>query len=509
MQQVAVSCEDLLVEAGFTDPPGYLTQLSENRPFRVLSGKLILVHAWRFFVHESRNTLIVSGVAGSNLPFSAAIDSSSFSSWRLRGRSTAPVRETQMRTILRSLILSPLALAMIGSPSPSRAQIGIGLSITLAPPELPVYIQPAIPEPGYIWTPGYWAYGPDGYFWVPGTWVRPPIIGVLWTPGYWGWRDGVYVWNDGYWGRHIGYYGGINYGFGYVGVGYEGGYWNGGVFSYNNTVNNFGGVTIVNTYSKTVIINNTVNNVSFNGPGGLAAKPTPQEQVALQEQHTAPTPLQAQHVQAASTNHALLASVNHGAPAIAATSQPAKLSGPGVVATVPKGTTVPGYNAPANNAAKTDIKGPGSDIKGTTNGPANNAVKTDIKGPGSDIKGTANGPANSSAKTDIKGPGSDIKGTANGPVNNAAKTDIKGPGSDTKGTPNGPAANSVRTDIKGPGNNAPVGAGPGGGSPPPAGPPPHPPVAKLAGPPAPPPPGSPKPTGQPPGKKLPENPQKP
>jgi WXXGXW repeat (2 copies) len=47
------------------------------------------------------------------------------------------------------------------------------ISITIAPPALPVYVQPPIPEPGYLWTPGYWAYGPDGYFWVPGTWVRP------------------------------------------------------------------------------------------------------------------------------------------------------------------------------------------------------------------------------------------------------------------------------------------------------------------------------------------------
>ena len=30
-----------------------------------------------------------------------------------------------------------------------------------------------LPGPGYIWTPGYWAYDPaDGYYWVPGTWVR-------------------------------------------------------------------------------------------------------------------------------------------------------------------------------------------------------------------------------------------------------------------------------------------------------------------------------------------------
>ncbi|MGC1780327.1 MAG: YXWGXW repeat-containing protein, partial [Xanthobacteraceae bacterium] len=132
------------------------------------------------------------------------------------------------------------------SAAPSGAQVA---SITEAPPELPVYEQPPIPGPGYIWTPGYWDYGAEGYYWVPGTWVLPPAVGLLWTPGYWGWQNGVYIWSAGYWGPRIGFYGGINYGFGYGGVGYEGGRWNNGVFLYNRTVNNFGGVRIANVYS--------------------------------------------------------------------------------------------------------------------------------------------------------------------------------------------------------------------------------------------------------------------
>jgi hypothetical protein len=35
----------------------------------------------------------------------------------------------------------------------------------------------------------------------------------------------------------VGFYGGINYGFGYGGFGYEGGRWEGGYFSYNTYVN--------------------------------------------------------------------------------------------------------------------------------------------------------------------------------------------------------------------------------------------------------------------------------
>jgi hypothetical protein len=242
------------------------------------------------------------------------------------------------------------ALAAMAMPSVSAAQI---ISITIAPPELPVYLQPVLPAPGYIWTPGYWAYGPDGYFWVPGTWVQPPEVGLLWTPGYWGWQDGVYAYNAGYWGSNIGFYGGVNYGYGYGGVGYEGGRWNNGVFAYNSTVNNFGGVRVTNVYRQTIIVNTNATRASFNGgAGGTTAQPTAQEQAAAREQHVAATPMQAQHEHTASTNKALLASVNNGHPAIAATSKPGEFTGRGVVAArEAKPSTPLRGTAPANVGA--------------------------------------------------------------------------------------------------------------------------------------------------------------
>src|ERR1700733_12235554 len=127
-----------------------------------------------------------------------------------------------------------LAVPFFAGPQPASAQIGVGISIHVGPPALPVYEQPLCPGDGYIWTPGYWAYGPAGYYWVPGVWVMPPSVGVLWTPGYWGFAGGLYGWHAGYWGPHVGYYGGINYGFGYAGVGFVGRYWSGGDFSYKN-----------------------------------------------------------------------------------------------------------------------------------------------------------------------------------------------------------------------------------------------------------------------------------
>jgi WXXGXW repeat (2 copies) len=233
--------------------------------------------------------------------------------------------ETRMRRLCALFTVLP-ALAAV-SPTPSHAQL---ISITIAPPALPVYVQPAIPAPGYIWTPGYWAYGDAGYFWVPGTWVLPPSAGLLWTPGYWGWRSGIYAWNAGYWGPTVGFYGGVNYGFGYGGIGFAGGEWRGGVFAYNRSVNNFGSVNITNVYNKTVIVNN--NHVAFNGgAGGLSAQPTQGERVAMSQPHTAPTQMQTQHQQTASTMRENLASVNHGAPAVAATAHAGQFSGAGVV----------------------------------------------------------------------------------------------------------------------------------------------------------------------------------
>jgi len=233
---------------------------------------------------------------------------------------------------MRSIGFVLLAVVMLSIPSASSAQVSVGVSIRVGPPVLPVYPQPICPGPGYLWTPGYWAYGPDGYYWVPGTWVTPPRVGFLWTPGYWGWGEGVYLWHAGYWGPHVGFYGGINYGFGYVGVGYLGGYWNRGVFNYNRTVNNVNVTNITNTYNKTVVNNVTENHTSFNGgTGGTTTQPNAQEQAAARENHVQPTAEQTQHEHAAGSNRAQLASVNHGQPSVAATAKPGSFRGPGVV----------------------------------------------------------------------------------------------------------------------------------------------------------------------------------
>ncbi len=86
------------------------------------------------------------------------------------------IRALAIATLFAMPLLSlPAAQAQIG--------IGVGISVNVAPPVLPVYEQPPLPAPGYLWTPGYWAYGGAGYYWVPGVWVQPPRVGLMWTPG--------------------------------------------------------------------------------------------------------------------------------------------------------------------------------------------------------------------------------------------------------------------------------------------------------------------------------------
>jgi hypothetical protein len=238
------------------------------------------------------------------------------------------------------LLIIPAALS-----SPSTAQIGIGISVRIGPPALPVYAQPICPGPGYLWTPGYWAWNDDeGYYWVPGTWVVAPI-GMLWTPGYWGWGGGFYAWHGGYWGPHVGFYGGINYGFGYGGVGFYGGEWRHGGFFYNTAVMHVDNVHITNVYvNRTVIVHNE-SHVAFNGgQGGVAARATAAEGAAAREPHQAALSTQVQHEHAASQNRAMFASANHGAPAVAATARPGEFSGHNVVAAKAAGAP---YHAPA------------------------------------------------------------------------------------------------------------------------------------------------------------------
>lgn len=238
---------------------------------------------------------------------------------------------SRRRGLSAALFLLLFAAIALAAPPVSSAYFAAGVSVTIAPPAIPIYAQPVCPGPGYIWTPGYWAWDPAyGYYWVPGTWVLAPFPGALWTPGYWGWVNGVYIWNAGYWGPVVGFYGGINYGYGYTGYGYWGGYWRGRTFYYNRYANNVN-IRRVTTFYRSPVSRFTVSRAGYNGPGGIRVRETAAQQSWARQRRFSDVAVQRQHERAAASYPGLRASVNHGRPSIAATSRPGVFTGRGVV----------------------------------------------------------------------------------------------------------------------------------------------------------------------------------
>jgi hypothetical protein len=241
---------------------------------------------------------------------------------------------------IRTLLFAVAVLTMSVAAS---AQIGI--SVNFGPPALPVYEQPICPGDGYLWTPGYWAWDGSDYYWVPGTWILAPEVGFLWTPPWWGWSGGAFLFHEGFWGPHIGFYGGINYGFGYFGTGFVGGRWDGGHFFYNRSVANINVVNIHNVYNETINIHSE-SHVSFNGgQGGIEARASADEEAAMRDRHVGPIASQMQHVEAARGNPELRASSNHGRPPIAATGRAGDFKESAVPAREAGGE----YHAPENH----------------------------------------------------------------------------------------------------------------------------------------------------------------
>ena len=255
----------------------------------------------------------------------------------------------RLRPLLLSTVLGAGVLAMQVAPVFAQAagcppvQSDLGAPLTTggadvavyadeAPPPLPDYDQPPIPAEGDMWTPGYWSWNGYEYFWVPGTWVEPPQPGFLWTPGYWAFVGGVYAFHRGYWGEHVGFYGGVSYGFGYGGAGYEGGHWDNGRFFYNRSVTNIGRVNIANVYNQPVTIVERTNRASFNGgPNGVDVRPTAAELEAAKEKHVAPTADQLHNARVAGKTESAFVSANKGKPSVAATAKPGEFKGAAVV----------------------------------------------------------------------------------------------------------------------------------------------------------------------------------
>lgn len=177
------------------------------------------------------------------------------------------------------------------------------IETTQPPPPLPEYDQPYAPGPDYYWAPGYWAWGPAGYYWVPGEWVEAPWVGAVWTPPYWAFDNGYYLFHAGYWGPHVGFYGGIDYGFGYPGRGYYGAYWNGGHLYYNRAVTHVNTNVIHNVYRHDVPRYQSGRTSYNGGRGGINFRPIPQERVVTHERRAPAQAAQVQIAQQAREQH--------------------------------------------------------------------------------------------------------------------------------------------------------------------------------------------------------------
>jgi WXXGXW repeat (2 copies) len=241
-----------------------------------------------------------------------------------------PLRRAIVAGLAGTLLLM---LAFFVAPTPASARVSVGIFVGFGPPALPVYAQPPCPAPGYIWTPGYWAWDPAyGYYWVPGTWVPAPFIGAMWTPGYWGFYDGGYRWHPGYWGYSVGFYGGINYGFGYTSYGYFGGYWDHDHFYYNRAFNRIEGRNFRHFYSRRVEDRFRDRRVSYNGGrGGIEARPTRGQLAAERGRRIGPVNQQLRQERFARTDRSQWARENHGRPGTAATRRPGEFRGHGAV----------------------------------------------------------------------------------------------------------------------------------------------------------------------------------
>jgi hypothetical protein len=119
----------------------------------------------------------------------------------------------------------------------------------------------------------------------------------------------------------------VNYGFGYMGVGFVGGEWHGHDFRYNRAVMRVDDRRVHNTYvNETIVHERTIvnnNHIAYSGgPGGIRHDPAPEERSAMREQHMAPTRFQQQHFQAAQSDRNSYVKNNGGRPQNLAVARP-------------------------------------------------------------------------------------------------------------------------------------------------------------------------------------------
>lgn len=95
-------------------------------------------------------------------------------------------------------LLAPLfAASTLAAPAFGQISIMIGTP----PPPVRYEVPPPMPQPDYVWVPGYWAPVQGQYVWYPGRWNRPPYYGAAWRNPHWNREDRGGRYYDGDWGE--------------------------------------------------------------------------------------------------------------------------------------------------------------------------------------------------------------------------------------------------------------------------------------------------------------------
>jgi len=150
-----------------------------------------------------------------------------------------------------------------------------------------------------------------------------PQPGFVWTPGYWNSDAGGFSFHEGYWGPSVGFYGGIDYGFGYSGLGYQGGHWDSGHFDYNTALSRVDTSVVRHVYNLRA--DGPVSRVSYNGGVGGIHVTVPDDadpDISIPDAHFGPVAAQTQHMFAARNDPQQRYSANHGTPPVTATALP-------------------------------------------------------------------------------------------------------------------------------------------------------------------------------------------
>jgi len=88
-----------------------------------------------------------------------------------------------------------LGLAALSAP----ASAAVAINLDIGPPPARVEVVPAA-RPGWVWSPGYWAWNGHHHNWVGGHWLRERR-GYGWVPEHWDERGGRHYFVPGHWDR--------------------------------------------------------------------------------------------------------------------------------------------------------------------------------------------------------------------------------------------------------------------------------------------------------------------